>query len=669
MQRRAGRHVAALSAWSAAVGWWLWPVLANLSRVIPGSGPGDNLTFVWNLWWMRQAVQHSTYTFFSCPLIFYPAGVDLTLHTNTAFPALIAAVAAPAASLLATQNILIASNVVLNGVAAYALAFYLTRRVSAALVAAIVFGWSPYVEGHLQGHFNLIGAWPLPLVTLLALVALHGDRGRGRAGPYPASAPVSSAAKRVAFSGALGAVLGATAYMDYYYAVFGILTTAVLAIAHGVRIERRDRAPFHPALARLARVLLGLAGICAGVAVIVAVTGGGVVSAGPIRASVRGTDNPLGAAWIFFVLFIAVTVLPRITLSVDRIRMRTGVRVMTVAIAVTMAAVTPLLAGLWNLWRHSDYVTQHYLWRSAPRGIDLATLLLGNPFGMLRGGSTAAAYLRFGIEPIEQTAWLGPAVTALCLIAIARRRAYAEVRLLLCLGAVFLAWAAGPYVVLFGHSTAMILPVTALRYLPILSNARIPGRAIVIVYMVAAMLCAEGTAHLLAPGETRRRWAAALLGGLVMLDYAPAVLPHYSPGHPVGYQALADAREPGAVLELPLGLRDGFGGRFDSSVLYYQSLHGRPILGGFVARLPPSVRRTYESEPLLARVLRLSAGAPPGAEQSAPAADGADLIRLGIRYVVVDRAATPPGLAAYVRAWPLRLLSDDGSRSMYVVER
>jgi hypothetical protein len=179
MTPRLTRHVAALCGWGAAAAWWLWPVLTNLTQTIPGAGPGDNLTFVWNIWWMRQAVQHAAYTFFRCPLIFYPAGVDLTLHTNTALPALLAALVAPAASLLATQNVLIASNIVLNGVAAYALAFYVSRHVTGALIGAIVFGWSPYFEGHLQGHFNLIGAWPLPLATLLALVALRGaDRDR-----------------------------------------------------------------------------------------------------------------------------------------------------------------------------------------------------------------------------------------------------------------------------------------------------------------------------------------------------------------------------------------------------------------------------------------------------------------------------------------------------------
>ena len=49
------------------------------------------------------------------------------------------------------------------------------------------------------------------------------------------------------------------------------------------------------------------------------------------------------------------------------------------------------------------------------------------------------------------------------------------------------------------------------------------------------------------------------------------------------YDVLARQTGPGSVCELPIGLRDGFGelGRLDMRVLYYQTLHGRPITGGF----------------------------------------------------------------------------------------
>jgi hypothetical protein len=83
----------------------------------------------------------------------------------------------------------------LNFVAAYGLAWHFTRRAAAAMLAAVVFGWSPYVNAHLLGHFNLVAAWVLPLCALLALNAL--DRREW-----------TSAAL-------LGVALGGVTYVDY----------------------------------------------------------------------------------------------------------------------------------------------------------------------------------------------------------------------------------------------------------------------------------------------------------------------------------------------------------------------------------------------------------------------------------------------------------------------
>ena len=76
---------------AAVTACWLFPVLLNLSTVIPGSGAGDNVTFVWNVWWMRYVWHHSGQTFFFTPFLFHPVGTDLTLHTHTALPALLGA--------------------------------------------------------------------------------------------------------------------------------------------------------------------------------------------------------------------------------------------------------------------------------------------------------------------------------------------------------------------------------------------------------------------------------------------------------------------------------------------------------------------------------------------------------------------------------------------------
>jgi hypothetical protein len=344
-------------------------------------------------------------------------------------------------------------------------------------------------------------------------------------------------------------------------------------------------------------------------------------------------------------------------------------RRLVAALAVAAAVAAPVLISAGRVWQRGDYVTQRYLWRSAPAGIDLATVLLGNPTGLLWGTMVARTYAWFGIDGIEQVAWVGPGVAALCAAAFLLRRRDAEVRTWSVVGLVFLVWALGPYVVAFGHNLHVMLPATIVRVIPIVANARIPSRAMVIVYLASAMLAAMGFAGLQSHG---RRNLALVLGGLVVLDYVPAFPPLFHVDHPAIYDVLAQQRGPGDVCELPMGLRDGFGevGRFDSRILLYQTIHGRPITGGFVARLAPRIVNAYTSDPVFGTLLRLSEGKPIGAEHPPDAAAAADaLLAFNVRYVVVNRATAPTDLLTYLQTLPLRMLAEDDHRSLYEIAR
>jgi hypothetical protein len=140
---------------------------------------------------------------------------------------------------------------------------------------------------------------------------------------------------------------------------------------------------------------------------------------------------------------------------------------------------------------------------------------------------------------------------------------------------------------------------------------------------------------------------------------------------PAIYDTLRDRVEQGAVCELPLGIRHGLGGNgaFDDRVLFYQTIHQRPLTGGFVARLPASVASAYEADPLLAGLLRLSEGE---GEASQPLPDrqlAAERLRaLGIAFVVLNRGSASPKLTDYVeQVLPLTLIGEEGSRALYLV--
>lgn len=635
--------VAGLSA--VLTWWWVLPLIGNFGTAIPGSGAGDNLTFVWNLWWTRYALAHGHPLLWS-PFLLYPFGADLTLHTHTLLPALaVSFVANP----LVAQNLLICLHLFLNFVCMYALAYRETRHTGAALVAALIFGWSPYVSARLAGHFNFVAAWVMPLVALLTIRALE---------------------RRTLSSGALlGVVLGAIAYVDYYYFVYAGLLTLVLAVSAGLHVQRRGIPAGGRRLAQGITTLIGVAFAATVVAGIVRATGGGIWRVGARAVSMRTASGPLAIAWLsgMFALVTWLVRTWRTTLTPSSLfRLRVPLLGVCLVVALVLA---PLAIRATVLVRSGGYVTPEYRWRSAPAGIDLMSLFAGNPYSLLYGHLVRPAYERAGVNLVEQVGWLGPGLVGLCMAGLWKRPRGGPERRWVLLLVVFGIWAAGPFVQLAGHGSPLWMPAVLLRWVPFVANARIPARAIVVVYVACAMLAALGSRRLLE--EHRRRSLFAALAALVVLDYAPARMPVMFPARPATIERLAAGGFSGAVLEVPFGSRDGFGetGSLDPQSMWFQTIHQRPIAGGFVARLPRGAPDRYRQLPVLGSLLRLSSGetlTDAEIERDRLAAD--QVSAQGFGYVLVNRARATAAVKNYVdRVLPSRPIAEDADYTLYEV--
>src|ERR687897_1232685 len=108
-------HVALVISYSLLAVLHTYPLVLFLDSRLPGEGLADNVSFVWNLWWMREALASSTHSFFYCPLIVAPVGGSLILHTHTALSAFAGATLLKDFSLVEAQNILLIASLTLNG--------------------------------------------------------------------------------------------------------------------------------------------------------------------------------------------------------------------------------------------------------------------------------------------------------------------------------------------------------------------------------------------------------------------------------------------------------------------------------------------------------------------------------------------------------------------------
>jgi hypothetical protein len=637
-------HAAAAAGFALWAVAWTFPLATRLATHVPGHAAGDNLAFLWNFHWMREARASPALDFFFTPALFHPLGIDLTLHSHTAFHALLGATVLGGMSLAAAQNVILVTALWLSALGAYALAWRETRSASASAVAGLVFAGAPFVTGHLLGHFNLVAAYGIPLVALAVARALR--------------------TRTAAAAALVGVLLVMTAFTDYYHAVFAAALAALLAALHLAR-PALVRVPDTPRIRAARRTLVALLAAVVAFAAVVALTGGFAFRAGPLSVSARGTFNLRTAAGVLAVL---------LALTRWRVRLRrTGVpprdlaRPAAVALLVLAAGTAPLLARAFRLWQRGEYVSQAYVWRNAPPGLDLAALPLPHAQHPVLGAWVRGWYDRFALDPVEMTP-VGLVVTLLLVAAWRRGAGRGDGRWWI-VGGAFLLWSLGPYLRVAGANTGVLSPQAALRYVPIVANARMPGRAVVVAQLAAAVLVALALASI---ADARRRRLAALAAAvLVAAEYVAAPFPTYAlPAS--GLDEALRARTGGAVLELPLGIQDAFGtrGTFDFRTVYAQTVHRHAILGGAASRVPRTIDAAYDALPVVGALFRLSSGGPLEAEDLPRdrARAAAALAALDVRHVVLDRGRAGAPLLAYVEAvLPLSPVAREGGRELFAV--
>jgi len=618
---------------------WTWPLARHLNDALPGH-PGDNFSFVWNLWWMRHVLATPGLPYFHTDYLFYPFGTTIVDHPHTALPALAAATLLRGPPVAAAQNVLLIAYVFANMACMYALAMDIIPSRRAALVAAIVFGLSPYVAVHLLGHFDLVAAWPLPLYALALRRAVD---------------------RRSHAAAAAGVVLAAAAYIAYYYVVYLCLLTVVYVFAStdALRVSRPQTSP--PRAARLARLGFATAAVAAAaIALAIGVTGGATVAVGAREISARAPQNALTAMWLALAACALLTWRPRIRIRASSAEVRSAAAIASQIAAVFIVLASPLLWEAARLVLRGEYVTQQYGWRSIPLGVDALAPFAGHPLHPLFGSAAARAYGAFGKDYVETIGWIG--VVPLVLLAASvwspadsGRPPGRDVRIWRAVAVVFAVWALGPFLTIGGHDTGLKLPAILLRYVPLVENARMPGRAIVMVFMAIAVLIA---CHL---GSARERIGSAgvqwSLAAAIAFEYWAAPLPLTTLDRPNVYESLA-AAGPGAVCEAPMGIGDGLSagvGSQDRRVLFYATQHEHPLVGGYIGRMPADAYARYERMPVAATLLAVSDGTGP-----APPLDR-DVARAPCRYLVLHRSRSSSAVISYVETLPAtEVASSDG---------
>ncbi|MCS6845934.1 MAG: hypothetical protein NZ528_16690 [Caldilineales bacterium] len=582
-----------------------WPLATRLTTHVPGSyiWAFDEYTFLWNIWYFKRALIDLHTSPLHTELLFYPLGLDLVMYT---FNLLASGLALPL--YLATGNAALASNLMnlaasaLGGFGVYLLARYLLRPGAS--------------NGDARAARLSDGAVALPAAVL-------------------AGAVYAFASSRSIYL-ALGHYMIVTTQWVPFFALYFLRTL------DGHR--RRD-----------------------------------AVLAGLFTALCLLTDMLYG---VLLGLIAVVLLLSRWRQRTQRPSLPSSLGLLATVVAVAALLSAPLLIPTLREGISADYAVEG--WGNADvLNADLAGLFTPTALHPVLDGAEGRTWeeelraVQTGESRFNDvnTLFLGYATAALAVLGAVvggrRARGWAALALLT------LVLALGPLLTINGRSTfdldglpvTVPLPYIVFHYLPLLQGFRAPNRFSIVVMLALAVLAAYAAAWLLSllagqrqqPGEAlsgrfRQIGAgalSALLIGLVLFEHLAVPMPLTDARVPAVYRQIAQQPGEFALLQLPMGWRNGFGvlGSEDTRVQWYQSVHGRPILSGNTSRNPPFKFDYFRRLPLVQAIAAVQTyGQPDSALDQAARQSAGELMALwNVRYLVVNPPV--PGRYPYADTW------------------
>jgi hypothetical protein len=208
---------------------------------------------------------------------------------------------------------------------------------------------------------------------------------------------------------------------------------------------------------------------------------------------------------------------------------------------------------------------------------------------------------------------------------------------------VFTLLSMGPFLHVFGRVTGIVLPFNLFIGVPFLEELRTPARFFLMSMLCVSLLAAYGLVYLMK--RYRNAWIIVL--AFITIDYAAFPILMTDASIPPAYNRIAEDYEARVVLDLPYFVRSGIGetGHVFMPQMYYQTMHQKRIMSGFLARFPNNSNMFYNFLNLpFIRSLYLYQNNLPLIQKYVPIEQELSPLvvdLLGIDYIVINRRDTP----------------------------
>jgi len=233
---------------------------------------------------------------------------------------------------------------------------------------------------------------------------------------------------------------------------------------------------------------------------------------------------------------------------------------------------------------------------------DLLSFFLPSVLHPVFGDAVMDIYSNFSGNTSENTTFIGYAVILLSLFATLRLKGNKYVKFWSIAALSFSLISLGPLLHVNSNTsftvfnTTVPLPYLALYYfIPFLDNCRTAGRFFVIASLSFAVLTGYGVSELLKVNKNNKNVAAIVISSLIIFEYLAIPVPVSAVSQPSFYEEISQDRDNYALLEIP-ATQDYVAG---STIIYYQTIHGKPVIGNWAARYPSNARDFELNTPVI----------------------------------------------------------------------
>ncbi|HEY51902.1 MAG TPA: hypothetical protein G4N94_00395 [Caldilineae bacterium] len=652
-----------------------WPLLPHIFTHAPGDGI-DDPALAWNLWWAkhswvdRAGLGGLAHNPFDADVMFYPISINLAFYTLTLLNGALSIPLQSALSLILTTNLLTLSSFVIGGFGAYLLALDLIagsvgargkeqgairnphsaiRNSQFAIIPALLYAFASAKLFYVSlGQFNIASSQWLPFVALYLARSLRQPR-RWQNGFM------------------LGLFLLFQTWAELTFGAFGVLLIAIVTVGAVIYAglkwikDQRSKIKDQKADATQPR---------------------------PERRQVGSRRDA-----------------PRTTHHAPRTTLY-ALRNTAIAAVMFIIGLAPYLRNMLpDMMAEGDFLVEGGGF-SDIFSVDVLGFFFPTQLHPIFGDIIRNLADNSALRPDQsqlmvnkgQHLFLGYAAMLLAAYGlwVGRKRLWVWAVALLTGG--FLLVSLGPVVRFNGYETGIPGVFPLLLKIPFFQANRYPSRYSVLILLGLAILVGLGALALLQRVRpSRRKWLTLALATLLLFEHLSIPLPLSDFRLPPTYDAVvADAR-PGAILDLPIGWRNGFNvfGKADTVIMFtqwWQTYHGKPRLGGNTSRNPEQKFQYFMENPVIGVLAALQDGREvPPADFARAQALAPDLLRtLNIHIVTLHLDKVPPdfetkllelfpldkveeqeGVARYEARWPaertmVALTADDPEMRTYL---